>query len=399
MLFRERYTRIPEDANSARDEEARLKILKHAKTSESLPRITAMVELAKSEPDIVLEVTQLDSHKNLINCQNGTLDLQTGQLLPHRREDYITRIINGNYNPSATCPIFDAFLNRTMSRNQRLIGFVQRAVGYSLTGETREQVLFFCYGTGANGKSTLINIISHILGECYASQASTDLFLINNNSEHPTAIARLNGIRFVTAMETTSGKKLNETLIKQITGGDKLTGRLMRQDYFEFVPELKLWFSANHKPVIEGTDEGIWRRIRLIPFTVTIPEVERDGTLINRLIQEVDGILAWAVQGAVEWYSHGLQAPPEVLTATSAYRSEMDLVRQFLDERCIELHDGSIPFRTLYSNFSSWCDQTGEEVLSRKAVGQRLGELGFRKCSDSRNNRIWRGLQMRTYVG
>jgi len=386
--------RIPEEATGAQPEENR-RILKHAISSESKSRIIAMIELAESEAGIVVEPEQLDRALNLLNCANGTVDLQTGILSSHRKEDLLTRMINISYNPSASCPQFLAFLRRIMDGNQLLIDFLRRAIGYSLTGETGEQVILFCHGTGANGKSTLINLVLSILGEEYATQASTDLFLLNNSSEHPTSLARLQGKRFVIATEATRGKRLNETLIKQVAGGDKLAARFMRQDFFEFWPQFKLWLTANHKPIIEGTDEAIWRRIRMIPFTVTIPEHERDRCLIERLKQEAEGILAWAVQGATEWYNHGLQPPPEVLAATRAYRSEMDIIRQFISERCCEISDGSVAFSQLYSNYLTWCDQTGEEVLSRKAVGQRLGELGFRKCSDSRNNRIWRGLQMR----
>jgi len=387
-------TRIPEEARSARSDEIQ-GILRHAKSSESISRLTAMIDLAESEPSMTLETDQLDQAHHLLNCANGVLDLRTGSLIHHERENYITSFINIRYDRSASCPQFMAFLRRIMNGNHELMSFLRRAIGYSLTGETSDQVTFFCYGTGANGKSTFINIILHILGKDYAAQANTDLFLSKNNPEHPTAIARLIGKRLVIATEATRGKKLNETLIKQVTGCDVLSARFMRQDFFEYVPQFKLWLIANNKPIIEGMDEAIWRRIRLIPFTVTIPEGERDRDLTNSLKREVEGILAWAVQGASEWYRNGLNPPPEVIAATRNYQREMDLIGQYINERCTVSPERVILFAALHSNLVSWCDQIGEEIPSKKALGQRLGELGFQSDYDNRRNRIWRGLELR----
>jgi putative DNA primase/helicase len=281
-----------------------------------------------------------------------------------------------------------------MSKNQNMIDFLQRAVGYSLTGDVRAQKLFFLYGTGANGKSTFLKIIQEMLGD-YAKQAAPELLVVKFGSSHPTEVADLQGSRFVVAVEVEEGKRFAETLIKQMTGGDKIKARFMHQDFFEFNPTHKLFLAANHKPVISGTDEGIWRRIDEVPFTVTIPEVQQDKELIDKLRKELPGILAWAVRGCLEWQNQGLNEPPEVRAATASYRSEMDIVESFINERCVLSSRAKANVTDLYEAFTDWCANNGEQQrLKSTDFAGRLAKRGFKKDRDGRKGIMWLGLAL-----
>lgn len=277
----------------------------------------------------------------LLNVLNGTIDLCTGSLRPHAREDYITRCVNVDYDPDAKCPTWERFIHQVFGGNAEIIAFVQRAVGYSLTGKIVEHVLIVLYGLGSNGKTTLIDALHYLLGPSYAKHAPTDLLLARRGEHHPTELATLHGARLVTAAETGEGRRLAESLVKQLTGGDPVTARRMRDDFWQFRPEFKLWLATNHRPQIRGTDHAIWRRIRLIPFDVTFHTAEtgktpqQDQTLPARLREEATGILAWAVRGCLAWQSQGLGAPDAVRDATEAYRAEMDVLAMFFEERCI----------------------------------------------------------------
>jgi putative DNA primase/helicase len=309
-------------------------LMAHIKKSLSTAAIKAMIEGAQDEPGIPVLPEALDADPWLLNCTNGTLDLQTGTLRPHERADLLTRCIPVAYEAAALCPTWDAFLDRIMAGNQRLIRFLQRAVGYALTGVIREHVLLILWGTGRNGKSTFLNTLRALLGP-YGLQAPSELLLVSHNDRHPTERADLFGKRFVAAIETEQGRKLAEVFVKEATGGDPIRARRMREDFWEFQPTHKVFLATNHKPVITGTDTAIWERIRLIPFTVTIPKDERDTTLPDKLHAELPGILAWAVRGCLAWQQDGLGEPDEVQQATAGYRTEMDVLGQFISECCL----------------------------------------------------------------
>jgi len=277
-----------------------------------------------------------------------------------------------------------------MDGNQNLITFLQRAVGYSLTGATSEQVLFFLYGTGANGKSTFLDIIYELFGN-YASATPTSTLLSKAGSDTiPNDIARLKGVRFVSAVETEDGRRLAESVLKQITGDKRISARFMRGEWFDFKPECKLWLAANHKPVIRGTDDGIWRRIRLIPFTVSIPPEEQDRKLFEKLLTELPGILNWAMQGCVRWQREGLDLPLEVKTAIATYRAEMDTLSDFFAECCIVAPDATASAKELYLRYTFWCEENGERPERQKAFGMRLSERGFKRVKN--NITIWHGI-------
>ena len=271
-----------------------------------------------------------------------------------------------------------AFLDRITASDDELQSYLQRVAGYGLTGLTRDHALFFCYGTGANGKSVLLNTIANILGDFHTS-APADLFLESYGNEHPTGLAGLRGARLVTATETDHGKRWAEAKVKLLTGGDRIAARFMRQDYFEFTPQFKLIVAGNHKPTLRAVDEAIRRRLHLIPFTVTIPPDERDDRLSEKLRAEWSGILAWMIEGAVEWGLTGLRPPEAVRAATDEYLEAEDALGQWIAEACMTDVDNTASATHLYSAWRGWCDRSGERPGTKKAFSQRLVDKGYKR--------------------
>jgi putative DNA primase/helicase len=350
-----------------------------------------MVDLARS--DVPVMPDELDASPDLLNTESGTIDLCTGELREHRREDLITKISPTKYRPDAAAPTWEAFLERVLP-GEELRAFVQRGVGYSAAGDTSEQCMFINYGTGANGKSTFQEAIAAALGD-YAMRTPTEMLLAKRSDGVPNDVARLKGARFVSASETEEGRRLAESRIKDLTGQDTITARFMKAEWFDFAPTHKLWLSTNHKPEIRGTDAAIWRRIRLVPWAVTIPPAEQDKKLPIALRDELAGILAWVVRGCLQWRREGLQAPDEVRKATGEYRAEMDVLAGFLAE-CCELDTGHWEYaKDLYECYKRWCDENGERPEPQRKFGGRLGERGFqRDRGGSRGAGIWRGVRL-----
>lgn len=359
--------------------------------SRNTSRKNNMITEAESWPGISAVSSEFDKEEWLFNCANGTIDLRTGELLPHTKENMITKISHVEYDPDAKAPVFKKFLERIFDGKKHLIDFIQRAVGYSLTGSTREQCVFVCYGSGANGKSTLINIIQEMMGD-YARNTNFTTFTVRNDS-NTNDIARLMGSRFVTAMEVGEDKRLNEALIKQLSGGDLISARYLHKEFFDFYPTFKIWMGTNHKPKIKETDDGIWRRIKLIPFEVTIPPNERDGELLAKLRRELPGILAWAVKGCLDWQKQGLNPPDEVNMATDTYRSEMDVLQAFLSE-CIAKKEGAyVKSGDLYKVYTEWCEENGERPFSSTKLSLKLKERGIQK-GRTKTMRFWDGIEL-----
>jgi putative DNA primase/helicase len=381
---------IYEEAAQTADDEKRKALATWAKQSESASRLGAMISLARSEPSIPLKADQLDSDPWLMNVQNGTLDLRTGDLKPHERDDLITKLAPVEYDPDATAPTWEKVLEQVLP-NQAVRDFVQRYAGYSLTGDVSEQILLFLYGTGANGKSTLINALLEVMGD-YAKQAAPELLTLKHGA-HPTELADLKGARFVASIEVEEGKRLAESLVKQMTGGDRIKARFMRQDFFEFDPTHKIWLAANHRPVVRGTDHAIWRRIKLVPFEVTIPEPKQDPKLPEKLRAELPGILAWVVRGCLEWQREGLGEPEEVRSATESYRADMDPIGEFLEEMCILNENAWTAASELRRGYLGWAKDAGENPLDWHAVTDRLKERG---CREKRRHvgRGWQGIEL-----
>ena len=382
------------EAASVVDDERRKEIAKWGMRSEAKNRVDAMVSLAESEPEIAVLTEDLDSDPWLLNVANGALDLRTGELRPHKRADLATKQAGAAYDPDARCPLWLAFLDTIMGGNQDLVGFLQHAIGYSLTGDVSEQVLFFAYGTGANGKSTFAETITALLGD-YAQKAPRGMLTMRpaGADSVPNDVARLPGARFVVSNEVDEGRRLAEAQVKDLTGGDTLTARFMRAEFFEFKPTHKLWIYGNHKPVVRGTDEGIWRRMRLIPFTVTIPGDKQDRKLCAKLRAELPGILAWAVRGCLDWQAHGLAVPAEVREATAAYRAEMDVLADFLLDRCVMTPTAEVSKTALFNAYQIWCEANRERPLGKIAFGSRLKERGLADGTTGREKtRAWLGV-------
>ncbi|MDY6986956.1 MAG: phage/plasmid primase, P4 family [Thermodesulfobacteriota bacterium] len=367
---------IYHEASQQAEEADRKNIAKYAIKSESNTMIKSMLSLAQSEVGIPVTPDEFDADPMLLNCLNGTLDLQRGVLLAHNRDHLITKLAPVEYDPQGTRPMWGDFLTRIMGGNQELISFLQRAIGYCLTGLTTEQALFFLFGTGANGKSTFLEILRCLLGD-YAQQTDFETFLVQKYATIRNDLAKLKGARMVSAVEVDSGKRLAEVLVKQITGGDTISARFLHKEFFEFKPEFKVLLAANHKPQIRGTDYAIWRRIRLIPFTVTIPEDEQDKELPTKLKEELPGILAWAVEGCLQWQKDGLKCPADVKAATEQYKDEMDLLRGFLDDKCLLDENLKARARDLYGAYKEWCETNGEDPVAQRTFGMKLSERGL----------------------
>lgn len=265
---------------------------KHAQASNQRPRLEAMEKLARSDRAVVVRERDLDRDDWVLGLRNGVLDLRAGTLRPHRREDLITRIAPVEFDAAAACPIWDAFIDRVTGGNNDLARYLARVVGYCLTGSTQEQVLFFLYGSGANGKSTFLNVLRRLLGDDLAKQTSYETLAFKKHGRGSTNdLARLQGVRAVLTTEIEDGSQLDESLVKQLTGGEAITARFLYREFTEYDPKFKLLIAGNHKPVIRGDDDGIWRRVHLVPFTTTIPEGERDPCLLEKLLTELPGVL------------------------------------------------------------------------------------------------------------
>ncbi|MHB1420474.1 MAG: DNA primase family protein [Bacillota bacterium] len=386
---------IYEEASLAITRELREELSRHALRSESAPKIKAMLELAQYLPGVPVRPEELDQDIWLLNVQNGTIDLRTGELRRHRQEDMITKLAPVEFDPSAECPLWNAFLDRVLDRNTNLISFIQLAVGYSLTGITKEQVMFILHGEGMNGKSTLLGIISELMGD-YAMSTPSETLMIKPDGQIRNDVARLRGARMVTSSESEQNQKLAESLIKAMTGGiDIITARFLYGEEFEYVPEFKLFLGTNHRPRIKGTDHAIWRRLRLIPFNVRISEEERDNDLPVKLRAEFAGILNWCLEGCLAWQQAGLTPPEEVKVATDGYRAEMDVLAGFLEECCIVKDYAKVNSTKLYDVYLEWCKQNGEKAASLRVLAQKLQERGFVNKSGTGGYKFWHGIGIR----
>jgi putative DNA primase/helicase len=339
--------------------------------------VKAMLSMATPMPGVALAYEDLDADPWLLNVANGTLDLRTGELRPHRREDLCSKLAPVAFDPTATCPRWTTFIYDIMQGNEALVGFLQRMVGVALSGDVSEQHLFFLYGLGANGKGTFVTTVQALMGD-YARQAAPNL-LLERNSSHPTELADLFRARLVASVEVDKGRKLAEGLVKQLTGGDTVKARRMREDFWEFLPSHKVWLAANHKPVVKGHDHGIWRRILTVPFLATFDAEKRDTELPAKLRAELPGILRWALDGCLAWQRDGLQPPPEVRLATEEYREEMDTLRPFIEDRCLVGPDQRVSSGDLYREYKAWAEAMGvDHVMSQIGLGRALAERGYK---------------------
>ncbi len=382
QLAKETIRSILGEAQGTEDDRFK-KLCKFAASAESATRRQAMLDLARSEPGIPVEPEQLDNYPWLLNCQNGVIELNYhGECRLHDRHKMITKVVSVSYFPQADCPVWIQFLTEIFKGNANLVGFIQRLLGYCLTGKVTEQMLPIFYGVGANGKSTLINIMLELLGSDYSIKAPPDLLMLKQGT-HPTERADLHGKRLVACIETDEGRRLAESLTKDLTGGDMIRARRMREDYWQFAPTHKIILACNHKPVIRGTDHALWRRVRLIPFDMIVPEEEQDRELPEKLRAELPGILAWCVRGCLDWQANGMAAPSEVKLATADYRKTEDTINTFLTECCTSNPDLNVKASALLEAFREW---SGDKRFSQRRFGLVLTERGYTRYT---NNGVW----------
>ncbi|HEY1864243.1 MAG TPA: phage/plasmid primase, P4 family [Roseiarcus sp.] len=353
--------------------------------------VAAVEKLAKADRRIAATIDQWDADPWLLNTPDDVVDLRTGRTRTHRADDYMTKITA--VGPRGDCPRFLAFVNRITGGDVALVSYLQRVLGYALTGVTREHALFFAYGTGANGKSVLLSTVAGILGE-YHRTAPIETFVASNGDRHPTDLAGLRGARLVTATETEEGRRWAEARIKQLTGGDTVSARFMRQDFFEYRPAFKLVIAGNHKPSLRSVDEAIRRRFHMIPFAVTIPVDERDVELVEKLKAEWPGILAWLIEGCLEWQAEGLRPPQAVLEATDAYLSAEDAIAAWIDDRCERDPSAWISSSDLFTSWKAWADASGEQAGSMKRLTQTLETRGFHRHKMNRGQGFY-GLRVK----
>jgi P4 family phage/plasmid primase-like protien len=370
------------EAATEPDDDKRKALVAHAKRSEQHPRVEAMIRLARSE--VAVDHDQLDADPWLLNAKNGTVDLRTGELRPHRREDMLTKRTSVAFDPEATAPLFDSFLERILP-DPALRSFLQRAMGYAACGVVSEEILVVMHGTGDNGKTTLINAVKKALGD-YAMEAAPELLMAKKGS-HPTELADLFRQRFVACVETEQDRRLAEARAKALTGREQISARRMREDFWRFWPTHTIILATNHRPEIRGTDHAIWRRVKLTPFEVAVPKAEQDPRLEHKLTLESAGILNWLVHGCLAWQSEGLGEPEAVKAATGEYREEQDILAGFFAERCVVREGLSVLATQLYSEYEDWAAEQNEKPLTSTKFGRRVKERGFRSNRPPENNK------------
>lgn len=357
---------------------------KHLKISRSNKAKNAMLNEAMHHVPVL--PAQLDRAKLKFNTPGGVIDLKTGVVLPHNPNFYFTKISSVEYSENADCPRWLSFLDDIFSGDKELIRYIQKAVGYSITGSTAEQCAFFCYGTGRNGKSTFLEIVREICGD-YASNIQPETIMMRNSqiSSINSDIARLKGSRLVTSVEPNEGVRINEGLLKQLTGDDVVTARKLYGDEFEFKPEFKLWMATNHKPIIRGTDTGIWRRIHLIPFTTAIPPEKIDRHLKYKLAAEMTGICRWAIDGCLLYQQEGLKMPRAVMDSVREYRREMDVISAFIEDKCTVGAQLSVQSTQLYAAYCNWASNGNEYTMSNTKFSlemkKRYEKVKGKKCN------------------
>jgi putative DNA primase/helicase len=347
-----------------------------------------------------LPVSKLDADPYLLGVKNGVVDLRTGEFREARREDYVTKRAGTAFDPRARCPQWNAFLRTILGaddlvKDGEMIAYLQRAVGYLLTGLTVEEVLFVLWGTGANGKSTFRETLFALLGD-YAIGADASLLITPKQGGGASPdLARLHGRRLVAVNETQQNDHLNEARVKFITSHDIITARNLYEAPFDFTPTHKTVLTTNHKPIVRGADEGTWRRIHLLPFTKMIPVEERDLHFRERkLLPELPGILNWALEGLRAYLREGLKPPEAVRAATKEYREDMDIIGQWIEECCVREPAARATAAMLHHSYKYWAESEAGFSISANKFGRELRDRGFEPTRDMRA-KSFRGLRLR----
>lgn len=382
-------------AKLSEDPEQGQKYVREAVQAHLLPRIRAMLELAKSDPKLVVPASKLDAKPLLLGVGNGVVDLRRMQLLQNEPDYFITRCCSADFDPSAQCPSWLRFLDAVFQGDAATIDAVQLLLGYTLTGYSREEIMIFCVGFGANGKSIFSNVVSAIIGE-YSCTAPSSLLAARRTDDHGARndLAMLDGARLVSINELPAGMHLDEQLVKQLAGREPISARFLHKEYFTYEPRFTPWVRTNHKPIVKGDDDGIWRRLVILPFRRTFAPHEQDLHLEGRLLKERDGILAWMVEGARRYLREGLKLSPTMTREQTQYRKDSDMLGEFLTECTKAAADGRVEQKALFVSWQNWCKDNGVQPGSKKTFTQRLSERGL-PPKDSNGKRYYQGLHLR----
>lgn len=380
-------------AKLSEDPEKGQKYVREAVQAHLLPRLKAMLDMAKSDPKLVAPASKLDEKPLLLGVRNGVVDLRRKQLLPNEPDYFITRYCAADFDPNAQCPTWLQFLDDVFIGDRATIDAVQLLLGYTLTGYSREEIMIFCVGFGANGKSIFGNVVSAIMGE-YSRAAPASLLVARRSDDHGARndLAMLDGARLVSINELQGGTHLDEQVVKQLAGREPISARFLHKEFFTYEPRFTPWVRTNHKPIVKGDDDGIWRRLVVLPFRRTFAPHERDPHLEGKLLKERDGILAWMVEGAHRYLREGLKLSPAMKREQTQYRKASDMLGEFLDE-CTEAALGArVEQQPLFTSWQDWCKDNGVQPGSKKTFTERLNERGY-PAQQSNGKRYYQGLR------
>lgn len=395
-LVRETVRSRKAEAERISNKTAKREALRFVKGSESAARLGATERLARAEPGIPVSADEMDQDPWLFAVDNGVLHLRTQRLVDVPSAAVITRQAAVRYDPTATCPVWEGTVRAVFGGNEELADFFQRCIGYSMTGDQDEQKIFIAHGYGANGKSTLLNTVRRLCGD-YGATTPFDTFDADRKGTIPNDLAALRGIRFVLASESEAQRRLAEARVKAVTGGDQITARFLHKEWFSFSPQFHVWLMTNHRPVIRGSDYGIWRRVVLFPFDEQFSGNRADKSLGRRVLGELPGILNWCLEGVKKWQAVGLAEPDIIAKASAGYREEMDIIGAFLEERCVASTGAKVEGGALYPDYHDWCKSNGEYALSRSSFGRELSRRGYTPLKSGGKN-WWKGLKLREMV-
>lgn len=381
---------ILDEAKAEQDPDRRKEIAIWGFKSEEWKRVNSMVSAARSS--LAVHTDDLDANPWLLNCRNGTVDLTTGGMRPHDPGDLITKMAPVDYLPDAKCPRFERFLSEIFLGREELVVFAQRLVGYRLTGIARERVFVVAWGKGRNGKSTFVDLVCEMLGD-YALKLRAKTLMAKRGSSEEYEVADLPGIRFAYASESTQGARLDTALVKELTGKETMSARQPYERCFRFKPQFEPWLVTNHKPRVSAYDEAIWDRLMLIPFEARFEGEAEDRNLIERLKEELPGVLAWAVRGCLAWQAEKkLQVPQHAVDATKAYREEEDVVAEFVREMCVVGVKCRVQSSALYQVYRSWCEREAQQPMGSRSFRETLIDRGFQAPVRGHANYEWSGI-------
>lgn len=390
--IRERLRR----ASDISDNSKRNNYVRWAVNSESRNKINAAIEFVKNLKPVTEQQKNFDRNYFLLGCKNGVLDLRNNDLLPGKPEMMISKSNYIDFDSRAICPRWEKFLDEIFESDRETIDLIQRSVGYTLTGDVSEQVIFILWGSGSNGKSTFLDILLKLMGDYGANTPFSTLEESQfDNGKIPSDVAALCGKRFVSSSEIKEKSKLNEARIKSLTGGDPITARFLHKEYFTYNPTFKIWFSVNHKPKVNDNSYAFWRRVLLIPFNKQFKDNIRDNKLKEKLLNELPGILNWAVKGCFNWQKSGLNISENVRNATNDYQNENDYLKQFLNDCTVENENSNVESQVLHKAYLNWAKRNNEPELTSTMFGRKLKEIGIEKAKDNKTRRIiYNGLEI-----